>query len=81
MLVFPLSFWLMLILSFLKAVRRLSCMAKSTKNYLVAHVLETENCTFNCRPDGVNMYSATVVFDREGILVARYEILNNYVER
>jgi hypothetical protein len=62
---------------FLKAVRRLSCMAKSTNNYLVAHVLETENCTFNCRPDGVNIYSATVVFDREGIVVARYEIYNN----
>jgi hypothetical protein len=48
-------------------------MAKATKNYLVAHVLEAENCTFNCRPDGVNVYSTTVVFDREGVVVARYD--------
>lgn len=47
-------------------------MAKSTGNYLVAHVVEVENCNFNCRPDGVNVFSTSVVFDREGTVVARY---------
>lgn len=51
-------------------------MAKATKNYLVAHVLEAENCKFNCRPDGINIYSTTVVFYREGTVIARcyYEL-------
>jgi len=54
----------------IQVITELSCIAKDMNMYVVANVIELEDCSFNCRPDGVNLFSTTVVFDREGVVVA-----------
>ena len=56
--------------------RRLSCMAKKYKLFLVANMGSVEPCTSindtDCPTDGRYQYNTNVAFDSNGLLVARY---------
>ncbi|XP_059488833.1 pantetheinase-like [Neocloeon triangulifer] len=55
-------------------VQRLSCLARERFNYFVVGVLEKVLCQASeeCEDDGLKIYSTTVVFDKNGYLIAKY---------
>lgn len=61
--------------------RNLSCIADELNVYLVFNLVEREVCNgTNCADYGYNLYNTDVVFDREGIVIARYRKFNLFGE-
>ncbi|GJQ79821.1 hypothetical protein Trydic_g23286 [Trypoxylus dichotomus] len=61
--------------------QELSCLANQHSTYLVANLLEKENCTSsNCASDGWNLYNTNVVFDRTGKVILKYRKFNPFGE-
>ncbi|KAK7076753.1 hypothetical protein SK128_000972, partial [Halocaridina rubra] len=77
-----------------EAVRTLSCAALENEMYIVADLAEVSPCSptsrnpFNnaldiseeCPPSGQFYYNTQVVFDRDGVLIARYRKKNLFLE-
>ncbi|XP_065204010.1 uncharacterized protein LOC135834100 [Planococcus citri] len=61
---------------------KLSCAAQSTKMYVAATMME-KHCRENtsCAFGDLTVYLTTVVFDRNGKIVAKYRKYNLYIER
>lgn len=62
-------------------LRRLSCMSRNYKIYVVANMGDVKTCPANedCR-DGVKMFNTQVAFDRNGNLIAKYHKYHLYGE-
>ncbi|XP_021001032.2 biotinidase-like [Parasteatoda tepidariorum] len=70
----------------------ISCLARDNNLYVVANVIEAqecdyfchkndvENCASECPNDGVFIYNTNVAFDREGNLIAKYRKMHPYFE-
>uniref|UniRef100_T1GAT7 CN hydrolase domain-containing protein n=1 Tax=Megaselia scalaris TaxID=36166 RepID=T1GAT7_MEGSC len=68
----------------------LSCKARELGTYLVVNLYEKERCTVatqnakndprNCSPTGWSKFNTNVVFDRKGVVIARYRKTHLYGE-
>ncbi|XP_013870188.1 biotinidase [Austrofundulus limnaeus] len=67
-----------------EVLQRLSCMARRFKLYLVANMPDLQPCTPKtdpaCPSDGRWQFNTNVVFNSDGLLVARYHKQNLYFE-
>ncbi|KAF4522505.1 hypothetical protein B566_EDAN002590 [Ephemera danica] len=55
-------------------VGQLSCIAKENEMYVVANLIEKLNCP-NCSDDSLLLFNTNVVFDRAGVVVARFGLI------
>lgn len=53
-------------------LRQLSCAAKDNKIYVAVNVMEKAPSSKSSAWDGLLLYNTEVVFDRSGMVVARY---------
>ncbi|XP_055595880.1 vanin-like protein 1 [Uranotaenia lowii] len=72
-------------LEYTKSLRDLSCMARDRQKYLVVNHAEKAMCPFPgdtrlCAPDELYHFNTNVVFDRQGMVIARYRKYNLFGE-
>lgn len=64
----------------MQTLQDISCAAKKYEMYIVINHQEKVNCKENCPEDGFLVYNTNVVFDREGVVIARYRKYNLFYE-
>ncbi|XP_065204544.1 vanin-like protein 1 [Planococcus citri] len=62
-------------------LRKLSCAARENKIYVAVNVLEKVHSPKSLAWDGLIFHNTEVVFDRNGMVIARYRKFNLYTER
>uniref|UniRef100_A0A8D8G9W1 Vanin-like protein 1 n=2 Tax=Culex pipiens TaxID=7175 RepID=A0A8D8G9W1_CULPI len=70
-------------LQYAPIVRDLSCVANATQKYLVVNMVEMvpcDNLRTCLREDSSEFFNTNVVFDRSGVVIARYRKFNLYGE-
>lgn len=64
-----------------QSLSRISCEAKEASMYVVINHREKVDCNCeNCPADGYLIYNTNVVFDRKGVVIARYRKYNLFGE-
>ncbi|XP_058463790.1 vanin-like protein 1 [Malaya genurostris] len=69
-----------------RIVQDLSCVARARRKYLVVNLVEKAVCpekedTRRCAADGLYHFNTNVVYDRNGVVIARYRKYNLFGER